>query len=160
MIAMSDHVTFMRRAIELSRDRMLAGEGGPFGAVVVLDGRIVGEGWNKVTSANDPTAHSEVVAIRAAAQALGRFNLSGATLYTSCEPCPMCLSATYWARIARIYYATGHEDAADIGFDDSFLYHEISLPIAERSIPTEQLLRDEGLAVFRLWQAKPDKAYY
>lgn len=157
---MSDHLTFMRRAIALSRGKMEANRGGPFGAVIVLDGRIVGEGWNQVTSANDPTAHAEVVAIRAACRGLGRFDLRGAVLYASCEPCPMCLAASYWARIARIYHACTQADAAAIDFDDQFLYRELMLPAADRALPVEQMLRDEALEVFRLWESKPDKIRY
>ncbi|MDX2102651.1 MAG: nucleoside deaminase [Alphaproteobacteria bacterium] len=155
-----DDVTFMRRAIALSRTHMAAGDGGPFGAVIVLDGAIVGEGWNQVTSTNDPTAHAEVVAIREACRRLGRFSLEGATLYTSCEPCPMCLSATYWARISRIHYGNTAADAAAIGFDDAFLYREVALPLTARSVPTTQLLGSEAKAVFHEWDAKPDKVPY
>ena len=151
---------FMRRAIALSLDGVNADQGGPFGAVVVLDGRIVGEGYNRVTSTNDPTAHAEVVAIRQACAALGRFHLDGAVLFTSCEPCPMCLAAAYWAHIAKIYYGNGREDAAAIQFDDAFLYREICVDAAKRSIPMIPLLRDEALSVFREWAAKLDKIRY
>lgn len=157
---MTDHAAFMRRAIALSREHMEAGHGGPFGAVVVHEGRIVGEGWNQVTGANDPTAHAEVVAIRAACQALGRFDLRGATIYTSCEPCPMCLAAAYWARVDRLYYANTQEDAAAIDFDDAFLYRELALPMAKRSLKCEQILRDEAQQVFQAWTVKPDKVPY
>jgi guanine deaminase len=155
-----DHAAFMRRAIQLSREHMQAGHGGPFGAVVVLDGRIVGEGWNQVTGTIDPTAHAEVVAIRAACKQLGRFDLRGATLYTSCEPCPMCLAATYWARVDQVYYANTEADAAAIDFDDAFLYRELALPMAQRSLPCTPLLREEALKVFEEWRVKPDKVPY
>lgn len=155
-----DSMRFMRRAIELSRIHMEAGEGGPFGAVVVKGGEIVGEGWNRVTSSQDPTAHAEVVAIRAACARLGTFELRGCDLYTSCEPCPMCLGAIYWARMDRIWYANDRVDAAAIQFGDAWLYREVTLPLGERSLPAVQLLRDEALAVFQAWDAKPDKIPY
>jgi tRNA(Arg) A34 adenosine deaminase TadA len=139
---------------------MVGGAGGPFGAVVVKDGRIVGEGWNRVTSTNDPTAHAEVVAIREACRALGTFKLDGAVLYTSCEPCPMCLAATYWARVGRIVYANSRADAAAIGFDDDFLYREIPLPLEARAVPIVRALADEAILVFEDWAAKPDKIAY
>ncbi len=151
---------FMRQAIALSRRGMAGGAGGPFGAVVVMDGVVVGEGWNQVTSTRDPTAHAEVVAIRRACAALGRFDLRGATLYTSCEPCPMCLAASYWARLDRVLYANGREDAAAIGFDDEWLYREVATPIEARSLPMRRLLAAEALEVFRDWDAKPDKVPY
>jgi len=157
---MTDHAGFMRRAIALSREHMQAGHGGPFGAVVVHDGKIVGEGWNQVTSQLDPTAHAEVMAIRRACQTLGRFDLRGTVLYTSCEPCPMCLAAAYWARVDALYYANTQADAAAIDFDDAFLYRQVALPIPERSLKCEQILRDEALEVFREWDAKPDKVPY
>lgn len=155
-----DSLRFMRRAIELSRVHMEAGEGGPFGAVVVKDGLIVGEGWNRVTSSQDPTAHAEVVAIRQACRKLGTFQLRGCEIYTSCEPCPMCLGAVYWARLDRLWYANGRADAAAIQFDDEWLYREVALPPEGRSLPTLQLLRDEALEVFRAWTQKPDKTPY
>ena len=154
---MSDRVKFMQRAIELSRGNMMAGNGGPFGAVVVRNGKIVGEGWNKVTSTNDPTAHAEVEAIRDACKKLSSFELKDCEIYTSCEPCPMCLSAIYWARIGRIYYGNTRDDAAAIGFDDEFLYREIVKPMAQRSVPIEPLLRNEALVVFTEWTAKSDR---
>jgi guanine deaminase len=157
---MTDHETFMRQAIALSRIHMSANAGGPFGAVIVADGKVVGEGWNKVTSSNDPTAHAEVVAIREACQRLARFDLRGCVLYTSCEPCPMCLAATYWARIDKVYYANEQADAAAINFDDAFLYRQLSIPRERRSLVCEQILRDEALEVFREWDAKPDKVPY
>lgn len=150
----------MGRAIELSRIHMEAGEGGPFGAVVVKDGRIVGEGWNRVTSTRDPTAHAEVVAIRAACLRLDSFVLKGCEIYTSCEPCPMCLSAIYWARLDRIWYANGRADAAAIQFDDEWLYREVALPMKDRSLPAVDLMREEALAVFQAWDAKVDKIRY
>lgn len=159
-MAASGPSAFMRRAIELSRIHMEAGEGGPFGAVVVRDGRILGEGWNRVTSAHDPTAHAEVIAIREACRALGTFELRGCELYTSCEPCPMCLAAIYWARLDRIWYANTRADAAEIRFDDAWLYREVALPVGERSLPAVQILREEALPVFRAWEAKPDRIPY
>ena len=160
MTPLPDPRTFMRRAIELSRVHMEAGEGGPFGAVVVKDGVILGEGWNRVTSACDPTAHAEVSAIREACSRLGTFSLKGCEIYTSCEPCPMCLSAIYWARLDRLWQANGRADAAAIQFDDEWLYREVALPAAERAIPVSELLREEALAVFRAWDAKADKVRY
>jgi tRNA(Arg) A34 adenosine deaminase TadA len=151
---------FMRRAIELSRVHMEAGEGGPFGAVVVKDGQILGEGWNRVTSTCDPTAHAEVVAIRLACEQLGTFSLKGCEIYTSCEPCPMCLAAIYWARLDRIWYANNQADAAAIQFDDEWLYREVALPIPERSLPAAELMRDEALVVFQAWAVKADKTRY
>lgn len=150
----------MRRAIALSLETMRSGNGGPFGAVVVKSGKLIAEGVNLVTSTNDPTAHAEVVAIRRACQALGTFDLSGCEIYTSCEPCPMCLSAIYWARVGRIYYANDRADAAAIGFRDDFLYHEIPLPLEQRAIPTLRLLANEGRTAFDEWNLKPDKTQY
>lgn len=146
---------FMRRAIELASQGMRAGDGGPFGAVVVKDGRIVGEGNNRVTSANDPTAHAEIGAIRAACRTLGTFSLEGCDIYTSCEPCPMCLAAIYWARIGRIYYANSRADAAGIGFDDDLIYSEVAKPLDRRAIPTERLLAEEAQETFAEWQNDP-----
>jgi len=151
---------FMREAIRLSLKKMRDNEGGPFGAVVVRGGRIVGRGWNQVTSANDPTAHAEVTAIREACKRLRTFQLSDCDLYTSCEPCPMCLSAVYWARIRRLYYANTRKDAAHIGFDDDLIYREVALPIRRRNLPMKQLLRDEAIRAFKEWSAKPDKTTY
>ena len=150
----------MRRAIELSRIHMEAGEGGPFGAVVVKDGQIVSEGWNRVTSTCDPTAHAEVVAIRLACEQLGTFTLKGCEIYTTCEPCPMCLSAIYWARLDRIWYGNTQADAAAIQFDDAWLYQEVALPLAERSLPATALMRNEALVVFQAWEAKTDRIRY
>lgn len=155
-----NHETFMRRAIALSREHMEAGHGGPFGAVVVKDGVIVGEGWNQVTSANDPTAHAEVMAIRAAGQNLGTHDLSGAVIYTSCEPCPMCLAAIYWARLGCIYYANSRDDAAAIGFADSHLYEEIAAPLERRSIRMVCMMAGEARRVLDGWLAKADKKPY
>jgi guanine deaminase len=156
-MAEADH---MRRAIELSLQMMRSGQGGPFGAVVVKDGAVVAEGSNLVTSTNDPTAHAEVVAVRRACQALGTFDLTGCEIYTSCEPCPMCLSAIYWARLSRIYYANDRHDAAKIGFRDDFLYHEIPLPLEQRAIPMQRVLQAEGWAAFEEWDRNPDKVEY
>jgi tRNA(Arg) A34 adenosine deaminase TadA len=150
----------MRRAIALSLEMMRSGKGGPFGAVIARGDTIIAEGFNKVTSSNDPTAHAEVTAIRLACEALGTFNLKGCEIYTSCEPCPMCLGAIYWARLDRIYYANTRADAAAIGFDDDFLYREIPLPLDQRSLPITPLLTDEGRVAFAEWAAKPDKISY
>ena len=150
----------MRQAISLSRTHMEAGDGGPFGAVVVRQGLVIGEGWNQVTSANDPTAHAEVMAIRDACRRLGSYSLAGCELYSSCEPCPMCLAATYWARIDRLYFANTREDAALIGFDDAFLYREIGKPLAEQPLPIQRILGSEARAVFDAWMAKTDKVPY
>ena len=142
---------FIREAIQLARDGMNTGQGGPFGCVIVRNGEVVGQGCNRVTSTNDPTAHAEVVAIRNACQQLGTFQLTGCTLYASCEPCPMCLGAIYWARPDRIVYGAFHTDAAIAGFDDQFIYEEIDKPRNERRIPMQNCLRDEADAVFREW---------
>ncbi len=150
---------FMQRAIELSIESVKNG-GGPFGAVIVKDGKIIAEASNSVTKDNDPTAHAEINAIRIAAKKLNTFNLSGCEIYTSCEPCPMCLGAIYWARIDKIYYANTREDAKNIGFDDSFIYDEISKPINKRAIPTIQIMREEALKAFKDWQEKDDKIEY
>jgi tRNA(Arg) A34 adenosine deaminase TadA len=151
---------FMRRAVELSRECMRALEGGPFGAVIAKDGRIVAEGSNMVTSANDPTAHAEVVAIRNACRALANHNLSGCEIYASCEPCPMCLSAIYWARLDGIVYANTRADAARIGFDDDLIYQEVARPLEARRLPVRRLLGEEALAVFHEWESLPDKKPY
>jgi guanine deaminase len=151
---------FMREAIRISFTKMNAAFGGPFGAVVVRNDRIVGRGWNCVTSSNDPTAHAEVVAIRDACARRKTFHLSGCDVYTSCEPCPMCLSAMYWARVERVYYANTRRDAARIGFDDAFIYREVKLPLSRRKIPMKQLLRADAIAAFEAWQAKADKIRY
>ena len=150
---------FMRRAIQLSLESVKHG-GGPFGAVIVKEGKIIAEAANRVTLDNDPTAHAEVNAIRQAARSLGRFDLSGCDIYTSCEPCPMCLGAIYWAHLDHIYYGCNRRDAADAGFDDEFIYKELSLAPAERQKMMEVLLPDESLAAFRMWKEKKDKKRY
>jgi tRNA(Arg) A34 adenosine deaminase TadA len=147
------------KAIELARANVQAG-GGPFGAVIVLDDEVVGEGTNRVTTSNDPTAHAEVVAIREACQKLQRFSLAGAQIFTSCEPCPMCLGAIHWARLDKIYYAATREDAARVGFDDDLLYRELSLPLAQRAVPLEQLARLEAVAMMQEWQNSPNRVPY
>ena len=149
---------FLRRAIALAREGMTTGRGGPFGAVVVKAGQIIGESSNCVTATNDPTAHAEIMAIRAACGHLGTSRLDGCTLYTSCEPCPMCFGAIYWARPARVVYAAQHTDAAVAGFDDSFIYAELAKPDAHRAIPTEQALQHEAQSVFTDWANRHDKA--
>ena len=151
---------FMRRAIALAREGMEKGRGGPFGAVVVHTGRIVGEGCNCVPSTCDPTAHAEVVAIRAACAALGRFDLRGCDVYTSCEPCPMCLSALYWARVDRVFFANDRADAARIGFDDALIYDELSLPRERRTLPLIRMLDAEARHAFDAWLQKPDRIAY
>lgn len=150
---------FMRKAIELSIENVKNG-GGPFGAVIARDGEIVGTGTNRVTPDCDPTAHAEVNAIRAAASRLGTFDLSGCEIYSSCEPCPMCLGAIYWAHLDRLYYGNDKQDAAGIGFDDAFIYRELDLKPEDRSLKSERLLSDEAAAAFREWAAKPDKVEY
>ncbi len=156
-----EHEKFMTRAIELAQAGVDDGLGGPFGCVIVKDGEIVGEGNNRVTSTLDPTAHAEVVAIREACRNLNSFQLEDCVIYTSCEPCPMCLGAIYWARPTRIFIACNRQDAAEAGFDDEFIYEEISSPdFASRKVPISMLMREEGLAVFRNWIEKPDKIQY
>jgi len=150
----------MREAIRLSIQMMRRGQGGPFGAVVVRNGKVVGRGSNQVTSANDPTAHAEIVAIREACKRLKTFQLDDCDLYTSCEPCPMCLSAIYWARLANVFYANTRKDAAKINFDDDFIYREVALPIRKRTLKMKQVLHDEALAAFTEWQQKTDKVLY
>lgn len=147
-----DEAEFMRRAIALSCDGVAEG-GGPFGAVVVKDGVVVGEGRNAVVPRRDPTAHAEVMAIRAACAALGTHDLSGAVIYTSCEPCPMCLGAVWWARIAEIVYGNDRADAAAIGFDDAAIYEEVCLPVSARKLPLRRLMADEAIEGFRRWEA-------
>ncbi len=148
---MQGNPEFMRQAIQLATENVTSGRGGPFGAVIVKDGMVIATGANKVTAANDPTAHAEITAIRAACAALGSFSLAGCELYTSCEPCPMCLAATYWARCEKIYYGCVAADAAKAGFDDAFLYEQMKLPLAERSLPIENLCADEAWAAFQAW---------
>lgn len=150
----------MKRAIDLSRKHMLKGVGGPFGAVITKNGKVIAEGWNQVTSTNDPTAHAEVVAIRKASAKLKNFDLSGCEIYTSCEPCPMCLAAIYWARLEKIYFANTREDAAAINFDDDFLYRELTKDLKSRKIKVTQIARKEALKVFDLWHSKQDKIAY
>jgi len=157
----SPNPEFLRRAIALATENVVSGAGGPFGAVIVRDGRIVGEGVNTVTATNDPTAHAEVNAIRAAAKALGTFSLAGCVLYTSCEPCPMCLAAAWWARLDTLYYGASAEDAARAGFDDAFLYDELRKSPAERKLlPATQLLGEEAWASFAAWIASAHKIAY
>jgi guanine deaminase len=151
---------FMRRAIALGMENVRTGGGGPFAAVIVKDGRVVAEGVNRVTITNDPTAHAEVVAIREACRALGDFQLAGCDLYTTCEPCPMCLGAIYWARPARVFYACVAADAAAVGFDDAFIYEELKHPHTNRQLPMQQLLREESLAIFSLWRQQEKKTHY
>ena len=150
----------MREAIKEAETGMRQGKGGPFGCVVVRRGEIVARGSNQVTSTNDPTAHAEVTAIRDACTKLKTFSLADCELYTSCEPCPMCLAAVYWARIPTLYYGNTRADAAAIGFDDDFIYQQMPLPPEQRAIAMQTLLRDEAQVAFREWQAKPDKVDY
>ena len=150
---------FMARAIELSIESVNTG-GGPFGSVIVKDEKIIAEGFNKVTSTNDPTAHGEIVAIRKACKSLNDFNLSGCELYSTCEPCPMCLSAIYWAHIDKVYYANTRDDAKKIDFDDSLIYSELLKNVKIRKIPMAQMMRDEALKAFELWDKKVDKVKY
>ena len=151
---------FMRQAIGLAKSGMLSGNGGPFGCVIVKDGKIIGQGSNMVLKTNDPTAHAEVVAIREACKNLNNFQLEGCEVYTSCEPCPMCLGAIFWARPTRVFYACTKEDAADAGFDDDFIYQEINVNPLDRKIPMLPLLRAESLQAFELWKEKGDKSLY
>jgi len=151
---------FMSKAIELSIENVRSGRGGPFAAVVVKGGKIIAQGTNRVTSANDPTAHAEIVAIREACHALENFQLSGCEIYTTCEPCPMCLGAIYWARPEKVYFASTGKDAAAHGFDDAFILEELQQPVGQRRIPMIQLMREEALAAFRAWEEKPDRVSY
>ena len=155
-----DDQYFMQQAILLAKEAVSSGTGGPFGAVVVKDGKIIGRGQNRVLTSNDPTAHAEVSAIRDACQQLEHFQLEGCTVYTSCEPCPMCLGALYWARPARIVYACSREDAASIGFDDHFIYKELELPMDKRSIPIHQIMQAEAFSAMQMWENKEDKTQY
>ncbi len=154
------HEDFMRAAIRLSEQNVTSALGGPFGAVIVKDGKVVAKSANKVTTTLDPTAHAEVSAIRIACKKLKTFDLSGCVIYTSCEPCPMCLSAIYWARIDKIYFANTKNDAQQIGFDDQFIYDEIALPLSNRKLTIKQILREEALGAFRLWDKSPMKVSY
>lgn len=156
---MEKEKAFMKEAIDLSVESVRTG-GGPFGAVIVKDGKVIAKSSNSVTSDNDPTAHAEVNTIRAACKELDTFDLSGCEIYTSCEPCPMCFGAIYWARLDKIYYANTKADAKNIGFDDSFIYEEIELPHQKRKIPNIQLSRDEALKAFNEWDNKEDKVEY
>jgi len=151
---------FMRYAIELGRKGMLAGDGGPFGAIIVKNGEIIGEGWNRVISANDPTAHGEVVAIREACKKINSYDLSGCELYTSGEPCPMCLSASYWSRLERVFYGFTIQHAAQVLFDDELIFKELKKPLEQRKIPEIQLLEKEALEVLRIYAANPDRVKY
>jgi tRNA(Arg) A34 adenosine deaminase TadA len=151
---------YMERAIALSIENVRAGSGGPFAALVVRDGSILATGINQVTTSQDPTAHAEVVAIRAACQAVRSVQLTNCELYTTCEPCPMCMGAIYWARLVKVYYANTHKDAAQIGFDDSFIYDQLRLAPGERKIPMVQLMREEALEAFREWEKSPIKVRY
>ena len=155
-----NHEKFMRAALSLAQDGIDGNHGGPFGAVVVRDGEIIAEGWNQVTSTNDPTAHAEVIAIRRACERLGSFQLDGCIIYTSCEPCPMCLGAIYWARPEKMFYAGTREDAAKVGFDDQFIYDEIAGNIHDRKIAAINFLREEAIKVFENWDKKTDKVEY
>ena len=153
------HEDFMKEAIRLSEENVKNG-GGPFGAVIVKNGKIIGRGANSVTTQNDPTAHAEIVAIRNAAKELGTFDLSDCTIYTSCEPCPMCLGAIYWAHLSKMYYGNTKTDAAKAGFDDAFIYKEMELPVDNRSIPAQRLLPEEAYNAFKIWKENPDKIEY
>ena len=150
----------MQRAIDLAIENVRSGRGGPFGAVIVRGGEIIAEGVNQVTSHNDPSAHAEIVAIRRACQLTGHFELKDCEIYASCEPCPMCLGAIYWARLGGLYFAANRQDAAAIGFDDSLIYNEIALDLSERQIPTLNLMREQGLAAFREWSQSATKIRY
>ena len=151
---------FLREAIRLSYERMKRNEGGPFGAVIVRDGEIIGRGWNRVTSTNDPTAHAEIVAIRNACSRLKSFSLAGCEIYSSCEPCPLCLAAIYWSHLEHIYYAATCDDAAAAGFDDRHFYRELGKAVGKRSIPMEQALRDEACVALKAWTQKTDRVDY
>lgn len=157
---LKEHENFMRIAIELSRQNVNGANGGPFGAVIVKNGKVIAGSGNKVVQQNDPTAHAEVSAIRLACQKLGTHNLEGCVIYTSCEPCPMCLGAIYWAHLDTIYFGNTKADAADIGFDDHFIYQELGLPMNERKIKIRQLLRSEALSAFKLWTDSSSKTDY
>lgn len=151
---------FLRRAIELARENVLSGKGGPFAALIVRDGQVIAEAANSVTTTNDPTAHGEVNAIRKACASLGTFTLAGCAIYSSCEPCPMCLAAIYWARLETLYFGSDQKDAAKAGFDDAFLYEEIAKASAERMIPAQQMLQNEAWSAFETWISLPTKVDY
>jgi guanine deaminase len=155
-----DEIGYMKEAIRLSIENVESGRGGPFGAIIVKDGKIIATGTNQVTATNDPTAHAEVVAIRRACEVLKSFQLDGCEIYCSCEPCPMCLGAIYWARPDKIFFANTKEDAAKIKFDDQFIYEELERPLAERKLFTRQILREEALEAFRKWSASSVKIEY
>lgn len=155
-----DQNEFMQRAIALALENVQSNRGGPFGALIARNGKIIAEGSNRVTSTNDPTAHAEMVAIRGACTHLGTFQLTGCEIYASCEPCPMCLAAIYWARLDRIYFAGTGSDAAKAGFDDSLIYQVMAKPHAQRKIPMIQLMHEQSLAPFRAWERQPDKISY
>ncbi len=157
---MENQKKFMREAIRLSIENVQSGNGGPFGTIIVKNGNIIASGVNKVTQSSDPTAHAEIVAIRSACETLGTFQLVGCEIYCSCEPCPMCLGAIYWARPDRIYFANTREDAADINFDDNFIYNELDVSISQRKLPTTQLLRDEAQMAFTQWRESTAKTEY
>ncbi len=157
---MENQKKFMREAIRLSIENVQSGNGGPFGTIIVKNGNIIASGVNKVTQSSDPTAHAEIVAIRSACETLGTFQLVGCEIYCSCEPCPMCLGAIYWARPDRIYFANTKEDAADINFDDNFIYNELDVSISQRKLPTTQLLRDEAQMAFTQWRESTAKTEY
>lgn len=154
------HEKFMKMAIKLSERNVLESLGGPFGAVIVKDGKVIAKSANKVTTTNDPTAHAEVSAIRLACKKLKTFDLTGCVVYTSCEPCPMCLSAVYWAKIDRIYYANTKQDAEDIGFSDKFIYDELDKPMDKRQLPIKQMMRADAQPAFKLWDESEMKASY
>ena len=154
------HEHFMDEAIKIAINGVNNNEGGPFGCVVVLDGKIIGKGNNRVTTKNDPTAHAEMEAIRAACKTLKSFQLEACTIYTSCEPCPMCLGAIYWARPAKVYYGCNKKDAAELGFDDNFIYKEMNLPNKNKSISLEQISKEDALKPFQIWKEKEDKIEY
>lgn len=160
VVSNETHIRYLRHAVQLAAGNVRSGSGGPFGAVVVSGDEIVAEGVNRVTSQLDPTAHAEVCAIREACRKLGRFSLRGCTIYSSCEPCPMCLSAIYWARLDALYFAAGREQAARAGFDDSLLYEQIPLAVHERKLPTVQLLEEEGSAAFEAWLENSQRIPY
>lgn len=154
------HEKWMRMAIQLSEQNVLESIGGPFGAVIIKDGKLISKSGNKVTSTNDPTAHAEVSAIRLACKKLKTFDLSSCIIYTSCEPCPMCLSAIYWAKIDTIYYANTKQDAENIGFSDKFIYDELDKPMSQRTLPIQQMMRDEALNAFKLWDQSIARVTY
>ena len=154
------HLRFMDLAGQISQENMRAGEGGPFGAIIVRDDKIIGQGWNQVTSQCDPSAHAEIVAIRNACSALATFSLERANIYTSCEPCPMCLSAIYWSHIDKIYYGNTRKDAAKIGFDDNFIYDELSMDLTKRKIVLQQVKQQDAIKAFNEWELKKDKIQY